>query len=59
MSFPPAGSATPHRLTSELRANRTGQRDPDANLVQVEGGEPMPAEEPPPEDPKGSGAPCR
>jgi hypothetical protein len=37
----------PRRLDAELRDDRAGRRDPGAVLIPVEGGEPMPAEEPP------------
>jgi len=45
---PTAGPRDPRKITSELRETRAGRRAPDADLVPVEGGEPMPAEEPAP-----------
>jgi hypothetical protein len=51
MSLPPSDPAPRERtgLTAELRGNRAARRDPGAVLVPVEGGEPMPAEEPKPQ----------
>ncbi len=48
MTIPPSGRAPRERidLTAELRGNRAARRDPGADLVPVEDGEPMPAEEP-------------
>jgi hypothetical protein len=46
----PADDARP-QLTDELRRARSAEHDPDADLVPVEGGEPMPAEERPTERP--------
>lgn len=45
----PTPPRDPRTLTGELRDERAGRRAPDADLVPVEGGEPMPAEEPAPE----------
>jgi hypothetical protein len=45
----PAERPVPRALTDELRADRAARRDPGADLVPVEGGEPMPAEEPAPQ----------
>jgi hypothetical protein len=58
MSIPPAGrTRVPSRiLTEDLRLARAVRRDSGADLVPVEGGEPMPAEDP--ESPEES-APCR
>jgi hypothetical protein len=50
MNIPPSDPAPRERIrpTAELRGNRAARRDPGADLVPVEGGEPMPAEEPAP-----------
>lgn len=48
MTAPATEPGDPRKLTAELRETRAGRRDPDADLVPVEGGEPMPAEEPAP-----------
>ena len=55
MTTPARRPATDSReLTVELREARAAGRDPGADLVPVEGGEPMPAEEPatPPRPPQ-------
>lgn len=44
---PPEDDAR-REVTTDLRRARSEQREPDATLVPVEGGEPMPAEERPP-----------
>ena len=49
MTAPAPRPRDPRKLTVELRDDRSGRRDPGADLVPVEGGEPMPAEEPAPE----------
>lgn len=46
MTAPATAPRDPRKLTAELRDTRADRRAPDANLVPVEGGEPMPAEEP-------------
>jgi hypothetical protein len=46
MTAPTPRPRDPRTLTGELRDDRAGRRDPGADLVPVEGGEPMPAEEP-------------
>jgi hypothetical protein len=48
MTAPAPRPPDPRTLTGELRDDRAGRREPDADLVPVEGGEPMPAEEPAP-----------
>jgi hypothetical protein len=48
MTTPAPGARDPRKLTTELREHRAGRRSPDAVLVPVEGGEPIPAEEPAP-----------
>jgi hypothetical protein len=48
MTAPATAPRDPRKLTAELRETRAGRRAPDADLVPVEGGEPMPAEEPAP-----------
>lgn len=49
MTAPTPERESPRKVTEDLRESRAGRRDPDADLVPVEGGEPMPAEEPAPE----------
>jgi hypothetical protein len=49
MTAPAPGERDPRKLTAELREHRTERRAPDADLVPVEGGEPIPAEEPEPQ----------
>jgi hypothetical protein len=49
MTAPAPAPRDPRKLTTELRDSRAGRRAPDADLVPVEGGEPMPAEEPAPQ----------
>lgn len=49
MTAPAPAPRDPRKLTTELRDARGGRRDSDADLVPVEGGEPMPAEEPAPD----------
>lgn len=46
MTSPAPVPSDPRKLTTELRDARAERRGADADLVPVEGGEPMPAEEP-------------
>jgi hypothetical protein len=39
----------PSSPTEDLRSGRAARREPGADMVPVEGGEPMPAEEPAPD----------
>ena len=48
MAAPAPDARDPRKLTTELRESRAGRREPDATLVPVALGEPMPAEEPAP-----------
>ena len=47
MTLPAFGGDTSRQVTTDLREVRAESRESDADLVPVEGGEPMPAEEPP------------
>jgi hypothetical protein len=47
----PAQDVARRELNDELRRARSGEHEHGATLVPVEGGEPMPAEEPPPARP--------
>jgi hypothetical protein len=47
----PAQGDARRELTDEFRRARSGEHDPGASLVPVEGGEPMPVEESPEERP--------
>lgn len=48
MTAPMPGARDLRKLTTELREHRAEHRAPGADLVPVEGGESMPAEEPAP-----------
>ena len=49
MLDPQSDADRSRELTPELRRRRSDQRNPGADLVPVEGGEPIPADDPAPE----------